>query len=174
MKISRREFVAVGLAGTAGFCVGGAAANTNAAEPQPRLPDEDGSKLWLRYAPPGDAAKNYRRTVRQIQVDGSSATCGIIRDELRSAIAAMLGGAVPLSENGLPAGAVVAGTPENSAVVRDLNWTADLRAAGDEGYIIRSVRVARQPVTVIASNGEIGALYGAFHFLRLDANRPAG
>ncbi|MGA2173539.1 MAG: alpha-glucuronidase family glycosyl hydrolase [Verrucomicrobiota bacterium] len=167
MKLSRREFVAVGLAGAAGLCVGGDATRTDAAEPQPQLPDEDGCKLWLRYAPPGDAAKSYRRIVRQIRVDGASATCGIIRDELRSATTALLGGAVPLNENGLQARAVVVGTPENSAMVRDLNWTADLRAAGDEGFIFRSVRIARHPVTVIASNGEIGALYGAFHFLRL-------
>ena len=187
--------MAAGLAGAAGLCAGGVATQTNAgepqldrlkaelrtggatkanaAEPQTLLPDEDGSKLWLRYAPPGDAAASYRPLVRQIRVDGASATCGIIRDELRLATAAMLGDAVPLAENGLQAGTVVVGTPENSAMVRELNWTADLRAAGGEGFIIRSVRIARQPVTVIASNGEIGALYGAFHFLRLmQTGRP--
>ena len=40
-------------------------------------------------------------------------------------------------------------------------------AVGDEGFIIRSLRIDGQPVTVIAANTDIGALYGAFHFLRL-------
>src|SRR5262249_34218732 len=36
-----------------------------------------------------------------------------------------------------------------------------------EGFIIRSTRIADKPVTVIAANSEIGALFGSFHFLRL-------
>src|ERR1019366_10172894 len=78
MKMSRREFVAAGLAGAAGLCVGGYSTRSNAAEPQALLPDEDGYKLWLRYAPPGDAAKNYRKVVQQIRVDGTSVTSGDI------------------------------------------------------------------------------------------------
>src|SRR5215831_16895258 len=107
MKMSRREFVATSLAGVAGLCAGGYTTRSNAAEPQIQPLDEDGYKLWLRYTPPGDAAKSYRRLVREIRVDGASATCGIIRNELRLAITAMLGGAVPLNEDGLHAGAII-------------------------------------------------------------------
>src|ERR1039457_4270479 len=108
---------------------------------------------------------------------------GIIRDELRSATSAMLGGEIPLKEKELQPGALVVGTPNNSALVRDLNWTAGLRAGGEEGFIIRSARIEKNPpntakgapllmqrshlVTVIAANTDIGTLYGAFHFLRL-------
>ena len=42
-----------------------------------------------------------------------------------------------------------------------------MSAVGDEGFIIRSTRIGSNPVTVIAANSDIGALYGAFHFLRL-------
>ena len=175
MKLSRREFVAAGLAGTAGLCVGGYPTRSNAAESKAPLPDEDGYRLWLRYAPPGDAAKIYRKVVQQIRVDGDSATMVIIRDELRSAIAALLGNAVPRIENGLADGTVIVGTPGNSALIRDLKWAADLGAVGDEGFIIRSTRVGNKPVTVIAANTEIGALYGSFHFLRLmQTGRPIG
>jgi alpha-glucuronidase len=78
----------------------------------------------------------------------------------------MLGAAIAADEHNLAAGAVIVGTPQNSKLIRDLNWAADLSAAGDEGFVIRSVRVEKQPVTVIASNTEIGALYGTFQFLR--------
>jgi alpha-glucuronidase len=79
----------------------------------------------------------------------------------------MLGRTVSVNDNGLVDGTVLVGTPSTSPLVRDLNWTADLRSVGDEGFIIRSVRIATHPATVIASNTEIGALYGSFHFLRL-------
>jgi alpha-glucuronidase len=142
-------------------------AGTDAAAAHSQLPDEDGYKLWLRYTQPGEVSRRYRQAVRQIRVDGSSATCENIREELCSATTAMLGSKVPLIEDGLQGGAVIVGTLANSALVRKLKWSADLSAAGDEGFITRSARVAKQPVTVIAANSEIGALYGAFHFLRL-------
>lgn len=129
--------------------------------------DEDGYKLWLRYEQPGAAARRYRQIVRAIRVDGGSATSGVIRDELHSAIASMLGTAFPVDNAGLAEGTLLVGTPASSPAIRDLNWNKELSSAGDEGFVIRSTRIAGHPVTVIASTGDIGALYGAFHFLRL-------
>jgi len=166
MKMTRREFVAASLAGSAGLCLSGFATRGHAAETAVVLPEEDGHKLWLRYAAPGDASKTYRRTVQQIRVEGTSATCGVIREELRSAITAMLGGNVS-GDGAVQDGSVLVGTPGNSAAVRELNWAADLAAVGDEGFIIRSTQLGGKAVTVIAANRELGALYGAFHFLRL-------
>src|SRR5262245_40127099 len=131
MKLSRREFVATSLAGAAGFCVGGSMTESSAAESVGQLPDEDGYKLWLRYVPPGDVGKSYSQIVRQIRVEGASATAGIIRDELRSAMGAMLANAVPQNENELEDGTLIVGTPGNSPLVRGLNWSTDLNAAGN-------------------------------------------
>lgn len=167
MKLSRREFVATGLAGAAGLCAGGGIAETSvfAAETQPA--DDDGYKLWLRHAPPGDAARNYRKIVRQIRGGGTSATSNLIRNELRMATTAMSESTIPVLETGAIEGAVIVGTPANSTLVAGWKWTADLQAVGDEGFLIRSVRMENKPVTVIAANTDIGALYGSFHFLRL-------
>src|SRR5665213_2851232 len=167
MKISRREFVEISLASAAGLCVGSFAVSGNAAEPPATLPEEDGYKLWLRYASPGDAVKNYRKAVQQIHVDGTSSTGKIISNESRSATAVMLGNAVPLNEGELQDGSLIVGTPTNSTLVRDLNWASDLSTVGDEGFIIRSTRIGNKPATMIAANTDIGALYGSFHFLRL-------
>ena len=166
MKICRRQFVATSLAGVAGLSVAGYLPGAVAAAPEP-LTDEDGYKLWLRYAPPGDAAKSYRRLVRSIRVEGTSVTSALVREELRSGTTAMMGRTVPLQPSGLDADMVVVGTPDNSALIRDLNWTDELGALGREGFLVRSFRIAGHPVIVIASSGETGALYGAFHFLRL-------
>src|SRR5215472_18210673 len=88
MKLNRREFVATGLASVAGLAVGGYPSLGRATAPPV---DEDGYKLWLRYAPPGRTAAQYHRFVRDVRVDGTSATCGIIRDELLAATNSMLG-----------------------------------------------------------------------------------
>ena len=167
MKMNRRDFVATTMVSAAGLCIGGFTATGRAAEVVAPLPEEDGYKLWLRYASPGAVADDYRQLLKEIFVEGTSATSGIIRDELRNATASLLGTALPLSGSSAGAGALIVGTPKNSATVRNLSWTADLDVAGEEGFVIRSTRVAGKSVTVIASNGEIGALYGVFHFLRL-------
>jgi alpha-glucuronidase len=165
MKISRRSFVAGSLAGLAGFSqISGGLSNLHA--DAPALPDEDGYKLWLRYAPPPDkAADSYRSLVRQLVVEGSSPTAQIARGELSCAISAMLGTSIP--QAGVAEGAVVVGTPQTSDAIRGLNWSADLEKCGPEGFVVRSATIANHSVIAIASSGEIGCLYGAFHFLRL-------
>ena len=64
-------------------------------------------------------------------------------------------------------GALVVGTPATSPLVAGLGWAKDLAPLGPEGYLIRSTRVGGHAATVIASSGEAGTLYGAFHLLRL-------
>jgi len=167
VELSRRDFLAAGLAGMAGLSANPADASDTAFAAPVQMAAEDGYKLWLRYASPGEAAARYRQTLRQLVVEGSSRTAQIIRQELTSAISSMLGASIPAVQQGLTDGAVVVGTPTNSAAIRALGWQSALTKLGPEGFIIRGVRVANHPVIAIASEGEIGALYGAFHFLRL-------
>ena len=47
-----------------------------------QVANEDGYKLWLRFAPPGESATRYRQALRQVVVEGDSPTMRIIRDEL--------------------------------------------------------------------------------------------
>jgi alpha-glucuronidase len=168
MDFSRRDFVRTGLAGVAGM-VALQEALAQASGPQ----NEDGYKLWLRFAPPGSAVASYRNTVRQVLVEGNSGTAEIIRKEMTTALASMLGVSIPALQSGVAEGAVVIGTPANSSTVRGLRWETDLAKTGPEGFIIRPARVANRTVIAIASEGETGALYGAYHFLRLmQTGRP--
>jgi alpha-glucuronidase len=164
MNRSRRRFVTSGLAGVAGLC---AARGVTLDAIQTSPPGEDGYKLWLRYAPPADHLDSYRDAVRQIVVEGRTPTAGVIRSEMHAALSAMLGRDVPAGDRPGAAAAVIVGTPANSGLVRRLGWDADLTAAGPEGYVVRGVQIERRRAIAIASSGEIGALYGAFHFLRL-------
>jgi alpha-glucuronidase len=161
MKSSRREFVATGLAGMAALYSHPARSE----EQTPRPANEDGYRLWLRYAPPGDAATRYRSLLRSIVVEGSSPTLDIIRSEVRQALDSMFGAAP--TATALQANALVIGTPATSPAIRKLGWDKELEALGREGYVIRSTRIDRHPAIAIASIGDVGALYGTFHLLRL-------
>lgn len=129
---------------------------------------EDGYRLWLRYESlPQQMVGVYRPRVTSVVVEGQSATLDAIRTELVSGCTGLLGSAVPVAEKIDHDGALVVGTPKSSPLIATLRWERQLAALGPEGFIIRSVKLGRRPVTVIASTGEVGALYGAFNFLRL-------
>ena len=129
---------------------------------------EDGYRLWLRYdALPSRMIAVYRPRVTAVLVTGNSATLDAIRGELVNGCGGLLGHAIPLASGAMQDGTVVVGTPRSSTLIAGLRWDRDLAELGPEGFRIRSVKLGAHSVTVIASDGEIGALYGAFHFLRL-------
>src|SRR6266498_328368 len=129
---------------------------------------DDGYRLWLRYDPlPTRMITVYRQRVTSAVVPGNSHTLEAIRTELVSGCTGLLGRPVPISSDAHRDGAVIVGTPRSSPLISGLRWETQLAQLGPEGFRIRSLKVGTHPVTVIASDGEIGALYGAFHFLRL-------
>ncbi|MBV9850235.1 MAG: alpha-glucuronidase [Armatimonadetes bacterium] len=129
---------------------------------------EDGYRLWLRYDPlPAQSVGGYRTHVTSLVVPGDSATLQAVRAELAAGCGGLLGAPVP-AETGVDRdGALIAGTPKSSAVIAGLKMDRQLTALGPEGFVIRSVMVGHHAATVIASEGEVGALYGVFYFLRL-------
>ena len=171
MPLSRRLFMASGLAGVAGAMASRVAFSKAAVESPPA--DEDGYKLWLRYAPPGEIAESYRKLIRQVVVPSKTATGRVIGDELRAALKSLLGAQISLDQDGVQTGAVIVGTPKTSDVIGSLNWNDQLTKLGAEGFLIRSTTIANQPVTVVAAADELGAMYGAFHLLGLlQTGRP--
>jgi alpha-glucuronidase len=167
MAQSRREFVATAMAGAAGVALAqGVPAELLASMARQVPPDEDGYRLWLRYAPPGPVADTYRRAIRQLVVEGSTATDRVIRDELTTATKEMLGAPVAAGDR-VAEGTLIVGTPKGSPAIRALGLAKELAAAGPEGYHIARARVEGRPVIAIASEGDVGALYGTYHFLRL-------
>ncbi len=138
---------------------------------------ETGHDLWLRYLPIEDAALRnaYARQASSIVVSTDSATGRIIAAELRRGLSGLLGADVPLAPSVDRNGAIVVGTPATSPLVARLGWQERLAHAGREGYVIRPAKVDGHAAIVIASETEIGALYGVFHFLRLlQTRQPIG
>jgi len=128
---------------------------------------EDGYDLWLRHAPL-DAGHPLRERAVSVVAPSETPTGRLVRRELRAGLAGLTGAEVPASAR-VSAGAVVAGTPATAPSIAGLGWDAELDALGDEGFALRSAVIDGAPVTVIASAGERGVLYGAFHLLRLAA-----
>ena len=129
---------------------------------------EDGYRLWLRYDKLADTSVvAYRSEIKSLIVTGNSPTLDAVRDELKQGIGGLLGADVAFSDDLNGSGAVIVGTPKSSVLIAGLKLERELSALGDEGFIIRSVKIKGRRATVIASIGETGVLYGAFHFLRL-------
>jgi alpha-glucuronidase len=129
---------------------------------------ETGYDLWLRYAPLGEPQRSaVRPVVAAILVEGRSKTATVVAAELRRGLRGLLGAEPRASEKVDADGTVLVGTPKGSPLVAKLGLVGQLSSLGEEGFLIRSIRIGRHPVTVIASAGDAGTLYGTFHFLRL-------
>jgi alpha-glucuronidase len=127
---------------------------------------EDGYDLWLRYRPIDAAhAEEYRTRATRLIAADATPTQRVTREELRRGLRGLLGAAPPHSDTIDGPGAIVVGTPASSSLIARLRLP--LANVGSEGYVIRSVRIDGHAATVIAANEDVGALHGAFHFLRL-------
>jgi len=120
---------------------------------------EDGYDLWLRYQPSAPGP------VRELVAGAGSPTLEAAQRELVRGLSGLAGAPIPVVREPGQSGAVLFGTPRSSALIAGLSL--GLERAGDEGYVIRSTSIGGHAVTVIAANSDVGALYGAFHFLRL-------
>ena len=127
---------------------------------------DDGYRLWLRYDQlPSRSVNAYRQRITSISVQGKSATFDVIRRELSAGCSGLLG--TPVAVGDRDDASVIVGMPDTSALIRKLRWETDLKNLGPEGFRIRTIRNGSQSLIVIASTSDTGALYGAFHFLRL-------
>ena len=130
---------------------------------------DDGYRLWLRYDQIKDASvlRKYQQSVAEIVFEESSPTFLAAQKELATGLSGLLGQNIPLSASLNRKGAVVAGTPAGSALIRSLNLNERLRELGDEGYLIVTGTANGKKITAIAGNTDVAVLYGSFHFLRL-------
>src|SRR5256886_12727930 len=133
-----------------------------------QLGAEDGYDLWLRYRLVGDAGRlaEYRAALTHLVVEGDAPTLRAARDELRVGLAGLLGSAIPGADSVLRDGALIAGTPATSRLVAALPLADDLRRAGDEGVVLRALRVGGRRGIVIAGDSRAGVLSRAFHLPR--------
>lgn len=125
------------------------------------LPADDGYRLWLGYDRLDDAP-----AISEIVVPASPRpVVATARDELVAGLRGLLGRDVPVAPTATRDGALVLATPADPWIASIISET-DLRAASEEGYIVRRVPHEGGHRIVIVANREVGLLYGAFAFLR--------
>ena len=131
---------------------------------------EDGYRVWLRYEPlPEALAQAIRPRATYIVVPGKSETANATRAELVAGFSGLLGQPIAIAERVERDGAIVVGTPQTPLIAA---LKLSLTNLGNEGFVIRSAKLNGHAATVIAANSDLGALYGAFHFLRLLQTMP--
>ena len=129
---------------------------------------DDGYRLWLRYDPlPQLVANQFRSRLTSIVVAGNSDIAAAIRSELANGLTGLLGTAPATKTTVTDDATLLIGTPASSSLIARLRWDEQLSALGPEGYVIRSARIGPHSAIVIASQSDVGALYGSFAFLRL-------
>ncbi|WP_245336923.1 alpha-glucuronidase family glycosyl hydrolase [Sphingomonas sp. PvP018] len=122
---------------------------------------EDGYDLWMRYRPLAkDAATALDRDAESVEVRGQSATLRVAADELRRGLAGLTGHAFVMGPSPHP---ILLATSADADVGRlDL----PLKDLGDDGYIVREVRLGGRDVTLVTARTDRGVLYGSFALLR--------
>jgi alpha-glucuronidase len=136
---------------------------------------EDGYDLWLRYRPVANDSlkREYRDAISYLVEQGDSPTMHAARDELTRGLRGLLESELAVQRGVQGSGALILGTPANSALIAALPLARELRPLGPEGFLIRATTVKGQPAIVIAANSDLGVLYGTFQLLRnLQMERP--
>jgi alpha-glucuronidase len=139
--------------------------------------DEDGYDLWLRYRslPHGARYTEYRRLLSHVVIETHSPTLDAARDELAEGLRGLLDQSIPVDATLETDGSIVIGTPSTSPIVASLGLASQLKAAGDEGFVLRAAKVNGKRVMVVAGNRDVGVLYGAFALLRrVQTMQPIG
>ena len=134
-------------------CVGGARA-------------EDGYALWMRYQPvAATVAADYRRQLAEVVAPDRTPMQRATRDELARSLPGLLGAAPPMRTAISTERALVLGTPQSSTLVAA--YGNEIATLGNEGFLIRRVRIEGRDVLLVAARQDVGVLYGMFHLLRL-------
>lgn len=119
---------------------------------------EDGSRLWLRF-----------QSIESVQLPMFSAINGdpslIAFQEFLQAWREM-GGQALFHTNNLDEKVLLLGTSKDKNI-RQLGLHNQLKELGPDGYVIKNVRRGDRNITVVASEGRVGVLYGVYHLLRL-------
>ena len=129
---------------------------------------DDGYRLWLRFDPIPDAGlrRSVAAAIPEIVLPEQPrpilTTAGA---ELAAGLRGLLGTDVPIVAQATRNQALLFARPTDPATAAFVTET-DLRAAGEEGYIVRRVAHDGTQRIVIVANRDRGFLYGAYALLR--------
>lgn len=135
----------------------------------PMLHAENGYDLWLRYQKVDNSQllNSYSKTLAKLNFPVNSATLTEAKKELQQGLDGLLDTNLPETD-GISKGTLLVGTPASSKVLSGIHAiTNEISGLGNEGFLIKTLKVNGTPCTVIAARKDMGVMYGVFHFLRL-------
>lgn len=121
---------------------------------------EDGSKLWLRYTSP-EVVYDFSK----VTMDENNPTLEKALNELSIAWQSFTGKDIETRQT-TENSSLTIGTAKSKNIASIIP-SKDFDGLGNDGYIIRNTNKEGKQSIIIASNTDIGVLYGVFHFLRL-------
>ncbi|MES2487315.1 MAG: alpha-glucuronidase family glycosyl hydrolase [Bacteroidota bacterium] len=135
----------------------------------PKLRADDGYRLWLKYDKISNQAllNNYRSGFKSYCLEAKSGTATALEQELILSIKGLLDIDIKKVSSVQNDGCLLIGTPQNSHIIKGLKLEAELKALGNEGFLIKTVLINKKRCTVITANKDVGLLYGVFHLLKL-------
>ncbi len=148
------------------------------------MPGEDGYELWLRYTPVSDATLRgeYRAMLRPANVLGNSPTALVTQRELNYGLGRLLERSTDQPNRSTGSGLIVLTRAQLNSIAGNVDAVGvgetvlgplralverELDEAGSEGFTIQRWRGPSGSGLVVAANSDQGAMYGAFHLLRL-------
>lgn len=110
---------------------------------------------------------SYSKQLAKHDFPVNSATLTEAKKELQQGLNGLLDTNLPETD-GISKGTLLVGTPASSKVLSGIHAiTNEISGLGDEGFLIKTLKVNGTPYTVIAARKDMGVMYGVFHFLRL-------
>lgn len=129
---------------------------------------EDGYKAWLRYEKVSNEQllESYRDQIKSVFINGDSPTLQAIHRELEKGLGGLLASEVHFNSE-IHDGSLLVGTHDELSSFFGSELEPLLQNINPEGYVIKSLQIDGEGVTVITGNTEIGVLYGTYSFLRM-------
>ncbi len=130
---------------------------------------DNGYNLWLNYKPVDNKTllQLYRNNITALNIQGSSGTLDVTKQELTTALTKLLAKNVNHTSTLNNNGTLLAGNGKSLKAFNITGINDLLQQTGDEGYIIVSRNINGKKIIVITGNTDKAVLYGSFHFIRL-------
>jgi len=128
---------------------------------------EDGYRLWLRYDKIDNAQKltTYNQSIKGWMLLENSPTLSAAQEELQLGLKGLLGKDVTPVKEIKTDGIILLGKTTVPMLSKlDAVTKANLN---EEGFLIFTTLINKKKVTVITGKGDVGVLYGVFHYLKL-------
>lgn len=124
---------------------------------------------WLQYERFEDTAivHEYQKWCGNIHILGNSLVIDSAKKELQAGISSMLGVQPGIKNEAMKSAGIYLGTKDTIDPAVDVDFTQ----LNDDGYVIKCLTVDQQSRVYLIGKKDVGALYAAFHLLRLMQNR---